>query len=249
MKLRGNLSALAYLPSFLGLVTMTAFGRDLYTDCYSYIWWWLMPLLTVAFVIVVVAIRKAMRIKDQTAVELTNGLIWNITLMLIMSIGTVCLGNTDRYMHNELRMENLIAKDNNAEALKVAGKSLKATRTMTALRMLAMTKEEDTGEMLFKFPQYYKENGLFFDDDPTKTLRYTNDSIYSFLGERPMPGERKMDYLKRLAYRGDTCYYNARLYYMAGLMLEKDIDGYAKALKDFDIKGDSLKRYFKEADR
>ena len=247
MKLRGNLSALAYLPSFLGLVTMTAFGRDLYTDCNSYIWWWLMPLLTVAFVIVVVAIRKAMRIKGQTAVELTNGLIWNITLMLIMSIGTVCLGNTDRYMHNELRMENLIAKDNNAEALKVAGKSLKATRTMTALRMLAMTKEEDTGEMLFKFPQYYKENGLFFDDDPTKTLRYTNDSIYSFLGERPMTGERKMDYLKRLAYRGDTCYYNARLYYMAGLMLEKDIDGYAKALKDFDIKGDSLKRYFKEA--
>ena len=30
MRLRGSVKALAYLPSFLGLITMTGFGRDVY---------------------------------------------------------------------------------------------------------------------------------------------------------------------------------------------------------------------------
>lgn len=246
MRLRGRVSALAYLPSFLGLVTMTGFGRDLYMNGFSYAWWWVMPVATALFVVAVVMIRKVLRIPNSQNTDLQQSMIWNITLMLLMSVGTLCLGNTDRFLHNELRMENLMAKDMNGKSLKCAAKSLRTTRTLTALRMLAMTKEGKTGELLFEYPQYYKSDGMFFDNDSSKTLRYTNDSVYALIGERPAPGERRMEYLKRMAYKGDSCY-NARLYYLAGLMLQKDMDGFAKAVADFRIKGDSLTRYFKEA--
>lgn len=246
MRLRGRVSALAYLPSFLGLVTMTGFGRNLYMEGFSYAWWWVMPVATVLFVVAVVMIRKVLRIPKSHGTDLQQSMIWNIALMLLMSVGTLCLGNTDRFLHNELRMENLMAKDMNEKALKCAAKSLRTTRTLTALRMLAMTKEGKMGELLFEYPQYYKSDGMFFDNDSSKTLRYTNDSVYALIGERPAPGERRMEYLKRMAYKGDSCY-NARLYYLAGLMLQKDMDGFAKAVADFRIKGDSLTRYFKEA--
>lgn len=244
MRLRGSVKALAYLPSFLGLVTMTGFGRDVYTGGFSHAWWWLMPLLTAVYVLIVVMVRK--NVRPNWEEDTLNMTIWNIVLMLAMSISTMCLGNTDRYFHNELRMESMMAKGNNGEALRVAAKSARTTRTMTALRMLAMTKEGKTGEMLFRYPQNYRAGGMFFDSDSSKTLRFTNDSIYACLGEKPYYGENKMEYLKRLAQKGDSCM-TARTYYLAGLMLEKRMDEFSQSLEKFAWKGDTLQRYYIEA--
>ena len=245
MRLRGKVHALAYLPSFMGLVALTGFGRDIYMGESYHVWWWMMPAVTAVFVTVMTLIRVFGR-TDNNSPEMIQTVMWNVTLMTAMSVATVCLGNTDRYFHNELRMESLMAKGNNEEVMRVAGKSLRTTRTMTALRMMAMTKMGKAGEEVFRYPQYYNVEGMFFDEDSTKTLRYTNDSIYCMLGGVPKYGESRMEYLKRMAYKGDSCY-NARLYYLAGLMLQKDMDGFAKAVADFRIKGDSLTRYFKEA--
>lgn len=245
MRLRGKVRALAFLPSYLGLVTLTGFGRNVYMGNFSNKWWWIMPVFTVVYVIAVVLIRKNFgKTKRQT--NTVTMVIWSIFLMLAMSVGTACLGNTDRYFHNELRMERLMAGKRYGEVLKVAGKSLRTTRTMTALRMMAMVKEGRTGEMLFEFPQYYKEKGMFFDNDSSKTLRYTNDSVYAMLGGKPEYGESTMDYLKRLSYGNDSCGY-ARMYYMAGLMLKKDLEGLSHVLETFKNEGDTLQRYFKEA--
>lgn len=245
MRLRGKLHALAYIPSFMGLVTLTGFGRDVYMGEFYHVWWWLMPILTVVFVTVVALTRKYVRANTMKT-DAMNTVIWNVGLMTAMGIATACLGNSDRYFHNELRMERLLAKGNNEEVMRVAEKSLRTTRTMTALRMMAMTKTGKAGEKVFCFPQYYKVEGMFFDTDSTKTLRYTNDSIYSLLGDKPRYGENIMDYLKRMAEGKDSCGY-ARTYYMTGLMLDKDLEGLAKALIHWNIKGDSLQRYPREA--
>lgn len=246
MRLRGRVCALSYLPSFLGLVTMTGFGRDIYAGSNSYTWLWLMPIIIVVYVGIVVAARKLFGNPYYSNTNTMGMVISNISLMIVMCISTLCLGNTNKYLHNELRMENLMRRNKYDEVLMVAAKSDKATRTMTALRMMAMSKEGKTGEMLFKYPQNFKSEGMFFSSDPTKTVRYTNDSIYAFLGEKPHEGENRMAYLKRLAYENDSCQ-NARLYYLAGLILDKDIDEFATAIDNFGIKGDSLQKYFKEA--
>lgn len=245
MRLRGAAHGLAYLPSFIGLVTMTAFGRDVYIEGFSYMWWWIMPTATAAYVTIVAMVRKYLG-KTTYRPDLTQTMLWNIATMLILSVATVCLGNTDKFLHNELRMESLMDKGNYNEVLKVAGKSLKTTKTMTVLRMMAMTKEGNTGEMIFKYPQYYKENGLFFDFDSTKTLRYTNDSVYAMLGGKPERGETKMEFLKRLAENNDSCDI-AKDYYMAGLMLGKDLKTLAKEIENTTTDNDSLQRYLIEA--
>lgn len=245
MRLRGAAHVLAYVPSFMGLVTMTAFGRDVYMKEFSYQWWWIMPVFTVVYVGIVVAVKRYAG-KTTYRHDLMETVIWNVAIMLLLSVGTLCLGNTDRYLHNELRMENLMDDGRNSEALRVAEKSLRTTRTMTALRMMAMTKEGKTGELIFRYPQYYKEDGLFFDTDSAKTLRYTNDSVYAMLGEAPETGETKMEFLKRIAENNDSCRM-ARDYYMAGLMLEKNLEGLAKELDIYVNRGDSLQRYMKEA--
>lgn len=245
MRLRGKTHALAYLPSFMGLVTLTGFGRDVYMGEFYHAWWWLMPAITAIFVTLVTATKK-FRTAGTEKPDPISTVIWNVALMTLMSVATVCLGNSDRYFHNELRMESHIAKGNNAEAMRVAEKSLRTTRTMTALRMMAMTREGKAGEAVFRYPQYYKVEGMFFDSDSTKTLRFTNDSIYCMLGGKPQYGEKRMEYLKRMAAQEDSCRY-ARTYYLTGLMLDKDLEGFAKALTEYGTGSDSLQRYFKEA--
>lgn len=245
MRLRGKVHALAYLPSFMGLVALTGFGRDVYMGESYHAWWWMMPAATAVFVTVMTLIRVFGRTGKNSS-EMIQTVMWNVALMTAMSVATVCLGNTDRYFHNELRMESLMAKGNNEEVMRVAEKSLRTTRTMTALRMMAMTKMGKAGEEVFRYPQYYKVEGMFFDEDSTKTLRYTNDSIYCMLGGEPKYGESRMEYLKRMAGEKDSCGY-AKAYYLTGLMLDKDLEGFANALKRYGIKGDSLQRYHKEA--
>lgn len=245
MRLRGKAHALAYLPSFMGLVTLTGFGRDVYMGEFYHVWWWLMPALTALFV-TVVTVTKKIRTPGTEKPDAMVTVIWNVALMTLMGVATVCLGNSDRYFHNELRMESLMAKGENAEAMRVAEKSLRTTRTMTALRMMAMTREGMAGEAVFRYPQYYKVEGMFFDSDSTKTLRFTNDSIFRMLGGKPQYGEGRMDYLKRMAAQEDSCRY-ARTYYLTGLMLDKDLEGFAKALTEYGTGSDSLQRYFREA--
>ncbi len=242
MRLRGSVHAVAYVPSFLGLVTMTAFGRDVYMGESRYMWWWLMPVLTAVFVTVTVAARK--HFKPETNERSTLGVVINnIALMLLMCVGTVCMGNTDRYFHNELRMERLISDGNNMEALKVAGKSLKTTRTMTALRMMAMAKEGKSGEWLFRYPQNFGAEGMFFDSDSMKTLRFTNDSVYALLGDSPKAGESRMQFLKRLSIEGGDSCRMAVDYYLAGLMLDKKMDEFAEEI----VKTSDTGRYYREA--
>lgn len=246
LRLRGRVHALAYLPSFLGLVTMTGFGRDVYTGGFNYVWWWLMPLLTAVFVLLVVIARRFFKVtRDRPdTLSLIN---CNLSLMLVMCIVTLCLGNSDKSFHNELRMESLMVKHQNEEVLKVAEKSLKTTRTMSALRVMAMVKEGSLGNRLFEYPQYFKSEGLFFDSDSLKTLRYTNDSVYALIGDKPIGGERMLPFLKRVYdEKKDSCC-NIRMYYGAALLLEKDLDELSLVLENQINDGDTLQRYFVEA--
>ena len=245
LKLKGKLRVLSFVPSFLGLVALTDVGRELYKGDYSGVWWWLMPLLSIVFVLVVKLLKKN-EYSSRRKTEPDSVFLWNVFVMTIFSIVTLLVGNTDKMFHNELRIEHMMMKGDNVEALKVARKSMKATRTLTALRNMAMSKEKVLGERLFEYPQYYKAEGLFFSNDSCETLRYTNDSLYNYLGGIPKDWEGSQSFLKRICY-DDTGTNRAVGYYVAALLLNKDLNEYAVAVKDFFMKGDSLQRYMKEA--
>lgn len=245
LKLRGRARVFVYIPSFLGLVALTDVGRELYKGDYSGKWWWLMPLLTVVFVAVVkLAGKKEYSSKRFAEPKGITG--WNILMMTVMCILTMVTGNANRDFHNELRMEHMMMEGRNGDALRVAEKSTRATRTLTALRNMAMLKQQVLCEKMFEYPQKFGAEGLFFSNDSCETLRYTNDSIYNLVGGRPKDWENSQTFLKRICY-DDSGTSVAVDYYMASLLLNKDLNEYAVALNDFMMKGDTVQRYMNEA--
>lgn len=244
--LKGAFRSLAYLPSFLVLMALTDVGRSVYNSHYHTVWGWLLPLLIVAFAGVGFMVRRIVRSDMSMGLSSLGMYISNIIIMLAFSMITILNGTTDKSMHRELEMEHLLKKGKNMEALKTAEKAYDPTRTLTALRMLAMSKEGVVGDRLFDYPQYYKADGLFFDNDSTKTLRYTNDSIYSHLGDRPKYGESPQDFLKRIC-DSETGSYKAAEYYMAAMLLNKRLDSFCEVLNGYFVKGDTLPKYYREA--
>ena len=245
LKLKGNIRAISYFPSFLILGALTDAGKDVYVYHPSS-WGWLLPLVLVAYVLIAYWLRQIFKKRlnnEGSPVTLMNS---NLLIMVAFSLMTTMIGNTNRDFHHELEAERYLRSRQYIEALKVGEKSLKVTRTMTVLRSIAMSHAGVLGEELFAYPQYYRSDGLFFANDSAQTLRYTNDSIYYLLGVRPYTGEDRMEFLRNICYKG-TGKYTALDYYLSALLLEKQIDTFGKALADFYETEDTLPRYYQEA--
>ena len=244
--LKGNVRAFSYLPSCLILGVLTDIGKNIYTEDYHTPWGWLLPIILLIYSLLVFWLRRLLRNrlnKESNPVSLMN---YNLLILILLCLMTVLIGNTNRKFHHELEAERYLREHRYTEVLKVGEKSLEATRTLTVLRSIAMSRAGLLGEKLFAYPQYYRSDGLFFANDSMQTLRYTNDSIYYLLGVRPYTGEDRMEFLRNICYRG-TGKYTALDYYLSALLLEKQIDTFGKALVDFYETEDTLSRYYKEA--
>lgn len=244
--LKGYVRALSYLPSFLVLCALTDIGRDVYTSGSYSCWPWLLPLLVMLFVGVAYWLRKTFRVylnKEDNAMGIVNG---NLFIMLALSLMTVLCGNTDRIFHHELQAEHYMLHDDYDSVLRVGEKSLDASRTLTALRGMAMAHTGMMGEKLFDYPQYYGSDGLFFADDSLQTLRYTNDSVFCLLGAKPCQGENRTDFLRHICYNG-TGKFVSLDYYLSSLLLDKNLDEFAEAVNDFYAPEDTLPHFYREA--
>lgn len=244
--LKGYVRALAYVPSFLILCALTDVGRDVYTSSYHSCWPWLLPLLIAVFIAVAYWLRGILRVQlnnEENTMGIVNG---NLFILVALCVMTVLCGNTDRTFHHELQAEHYLRKHEYGKVLSVGKKSLEASRTLTALRAMAMVKSGTMGERLFDYPQYYGSEGLFFADDSLETLRYTNDSIYYLLGARSYRGEQRMVFLRNICYKG-TGKYTSLDYYLSALLLDKNLNEFAEAVNDFYEPEDTLPRFYREA--
>ena len=244
--LKGCVRALSYVPSFLILCALTDVGRDVYTSSYHSCWPWLLPLLIASFVAVMYWLRGVFRVwlnHEGSLMGIVNG---NLFILLALCLMTVLCGNTDRTFHHELQVEHHLRSRAYEEAMRVGKKSLEASRTLTALRGMAMARTGTMGDCLFDYPQYYRSDGLFFAEDSLETLRYTNDSIYYLLGVRPYEGEDRMTFLRNICYKG-TGKFVSLDYYLSALLLDKNLKEFSRAINDFYEPGDTLPRSYREA--
>ncbi|WP_018710272.1 DUF6057 family protein [Phocaeicola barnesiae] len=244
--LKGNIRSLSYFPSFLVLCALTGIGRDVYLSDYHSYWTWLMPLLLVLFAAVGFWLRHLFRNKLNEEGSVFSLVFWNVFILLAMCFMTVSISNTDRTFHHELQMERALRHKDYNEALKVGRHSMEASRTLTALRAIALTRTNQLGDKLFEYPQYYGSDGLFFANDSTTQLRYTNDSIYYLLGVRPYAGESRMEFLYNICQK-ETGRFTALHYYLAALLLDKNLKDFAKEISDVYEVEDTLPRYYREA--
>ena len=246
MSIKGKYRCLAYMPAFFVLMAISDIGRDVYMHNGNSIWNWLLPTLVCAFIGIAFWCKKAFRVKLNTGTSTTTLLGTNIFFLLVASITTLSVGNTDSVFHHELQIERNLREKNYIEAMKVGEHSLDASQTLTALRALAISNAGHMGDKLFTYPQYFGVDGLFFPEDSLHTLRYTNDSIYKHLGDRPYSGGNKLIYLSNLCYdeRGK---FIALDYYLSALLLDKNVKSFAEVIADFYEPGDSLPQHYQEA--
>lgn len=244
--LKGYIRSLSYLPSFLILCALTDLGRNVYVPGYHTVWLWLLPLTVMVFVGIGYWLRSLFRNWFNEEGNIGGLVVSNLLIVLIMCMSTLMIGNTERSFHYELEVERHLRNKSYDEALEVGKHSLEAGRTLTALRALAMAHAGEMGNKLFQYPQYYKADGLFFDPNQETVFRFTNDSISHFLGKEACWRGVGLDYLRSLCYE-EKGRYVALSYYLSGLLLDKRLDEFAKAITDFYDVNDSLPRYYQEA--
>ena len=183
--LKGYIRSLSYLPSFLVLCALTDVGRTVYMSAYHTVWSWLLPVLILIFVVFAYWLRGLYRNQLNTEGSRLGLVNYNLLILFVQCLMTVLVGNTNRAFHHELEVERYLRDREYVEALEVGKRSLESTHTLTALRAMAMAHAKLMGEKLFEYPQYYGVDGLFFDEDSTAVLRFTNDSVYDLLGGKP----------------------------------------------------------------
>lgn len=245
--LKGLVRTLSYFPSCLLLGVLTDVDRTLYHGG-SILgkWMWLLPLLLLIYVGIVYTWRRISR----RWFNLEGSVLWlvnsNLAILFLLCLMTVCIGNSNINFHHELAVEKAIHEKDYVAALRVGRKSLEASRTLTVLRAFALSQSGEMGERLFEFPQYYGSKGLLFDPSSQEVLRIEVENLYHYLGAKPDPSESAMEYLARICH-DEVGNHTALDYYLSGLLLDKELERFAKAAEVCFFEQDTLPRYYREA--
>ena len=246
LKLKGVLHTWTYFPSCLLLGILTDIGYSVYVDGgMNGIWLWLLPLVLILYVLVSCLLKRLLGFsmevqKPGTVVNV------NLVILLFLCLMSVCMGNTDMYFHQELAMESAIRKGDYQQAYRV-GENVKApTRTMTALRAYALSREQKLGEELFAYTQPYRAEGLRFDVTNERTLRMNNDSLSAYWGDIPQKDEKAVDFFARLC-KEETGSYKVLDYYLSALLLDRQLHTFVRDYEAMYSVEDSVPVHYREA--
>lgn len=244
--LKGGIRELTYFPSFLMLGVLTDVDESVYMEGFSPVWNWLLPLVLFSFIGLALILRNLFRFWMDEKSSIDTLIISNLTLFLLLCFMTLGIGNTNIHFHHGLAIEKALRVEDYVEARKVGQKIVDPTRSLTALRAYAMSKEGTLGEYLFQYPQLYKAEGLLLDLSDKKNLRMTPDSLYTYLGASPNKNERALPFFQRLCTE-EVGNYTTLDYYFSALLLEKQLGKFVKAFHELYTITDSIPRYYKEA--
>lgn len=245
--LKGPVRALSYFPSCLLMGVLTDVNCSIFHGgSIGDKWLWLLPLLLLIYVGVTYTLRRVFRFWLNQEGSILGVINSNLTILILLCLMTVSIGNSNVNFHHELAVERAIRNRNYATARMVGGKSLETTRTLTVLRAYTMSREGTMGEHLFEYPQYYGAEGLLFEPHSQETLRLNADSLYAYLGAKPHTAEKPLDYLTRICH-DEVGKHTALDYYLSALLLEKKLDKFASAVDTYCFEQDTLPRYYREA--
>ena len=245
--LKGVIRALSYFPSFLLLGVMTDVDYSVYHSGINQNWTWLFPISLIAFVCGVFFLRRLFRWWLDVEVESGILVLSNIMLLLLFAFLTVGIGNTNIHFHHELAVETALRKNQYDQVRKIGAKVIDPSRSLTALRNYALSKEGKMGEYLFQYPQRYGAEGLLLDASEKNILRLTADSLYTYLSAQPQLGERALPFFRRLCNE-DTGNHTTLEYYLSALLLEKKLTEFVEACHTlYAAEPHSLPQHYREA--
>lgn len=247
LNIKGIWQSVAYIPAFIALASFTDVRRGIYTADYSSYNLWLYSSLFLLSLLLLFLLRRFFARSVKRAMVYPSIYIVNVVCMILFTLLSVMGGTTDKLYHNELHAESCLRKGNNYDALMIARHSSETSRTLTALRALALSKEGLMGEKIFEYPQNYKSDGLLFSPDSLTTLRYSNDSVRAYLcvGDSTF----RLNFVSQLRdfCQPDSCRKAVADYYLTGLLLDKHLDTFISLLPQYYPNGQYLPKHYREA--
>lgn len=271
-----DLYVLSYLPSFLLLSVITSVNIDAFRDFTFGEWIWVFPLvLVVYFILILLIIPKLEHYKRKSSNNYFTKLIWkNSLIFLLLSLLTASVSNTNNVIYYELKAERLILNGKFDDVLEVGAKSLETSRRLTELRMYALAKTGRLCDDLFDYPQYYGVDGLLDISDTTESYyRFSSKNICKSMGaycDKSVKSSGRylqlmkekfsivddfvLDTLSNDSLIGNLCkkcyIRNKKIidsYYLAYLLLDKNLDGVLRYFDNKYVFGDILPQAVKEA--
>ena len=145
--------ALTYFPSFLFLTILSDIRPSAEGVTFG-TWLWTAPLLLVAYVLVVSAVRRYEPYEPELrSYGPLSQLIWNSLLMfLVFILFTGVFSNTDRWFHQRARVEALIDRKDYSGALDVVRTMHRADSVISMLTVYAVARRGHLADSLFYYP-------------------------------------------------------------------------------------------------
>jgi len=236
-KLTGRWYALTFFPSFLLLAFLTSLNRIVIADFSLHQWAWALPLLIVAFVVILYVHRKRPGESISEGDYHLSRYLWPnfLTLFLMMVLCGANASADDVYMY-ELKTERLLLEKDYEAASRVGEKSLATSPRLNELRMYALAQQGLLGERLFDYPQPYGDQSLLLMDDTLTHLhRFTSKDIQQSLGAWANPSVTTFQQYIDLLKHNPSTRHNPMLadYVLCGHLLRKDLRGFTRDIKNY----------------
>lgn len=171
----------------------------------------------------------------------------NLMILSLIFLFVGLSGNNNTLIHYRLRMESYMVENQFSSALKVGEKSQESDAWFTMLRMYAMAREGKLADELFQYPiRSTSSSDIIPMENSVRCLLYPNDSIYKFLGARPLKPMNSVLFLQSLLHSG-LATNSVKDYLLCGFLIDKNLDDFVKNLpKYYNING-KLPKHYREA--
>ena len=246
--LRRQAYALTYVPSMLMLALISdvePMGGGTISFASS---WWVALLLLLLWGGVVYVVRLWQQVEGADDARFFSRSMWvNMLVMAILIMLVAGFGNTNAVFHYRMKAEQSLKNDDAADAIKAGRKSLESDEHLLMLRMFALAKEDALGERLFEYPITGNSSQMLPTDSLSQLLLLPADSLYKFIGARPVGRMTPMRYLELVEQKDSVPHKVVTDYRLCGYLIDRQIDRFATEVGRYYTINDSLPKHYREA--
>lgn len=251
-----NVKTLTYFPSLLFLGVITSVSPDKDGNITVGHWWWISTLLLILFFLVcrmLVELRKIQKPAKRNDLLSRNA--WgNYAVLAGLFLMTVGIGNTDRHLHESLRIERFIAEQEYGKTLDVLDNKPDSSTTM--MRAFALNKMGKLGDLFFSYNNIGGADALIPQNDGSVSFSINNnETIWRYLGGIPRNDNNNnkintIEFLNKLRRQG-IAKHSVNDYMLTALLLERNLNAFKDELlsqyNDTLPVADSIPVHYREA--
>lgn len=228
--------SLTYFPSLVLLGALTS--GHLEPDGRVTVGWetLLTVILLLAFVVVARQLNKYRPYETPLeSVTLFSQASWmNMGIMVAMFCLCCAMGNTDRELHNRLKMERYVSHRQYSKALFVADKDWETDSVMTMMRAYSLSKKGQLGEELFTYPLCGGSRALLPAESRANRLAFSPDSVlWQHLGAAPGFKIAEVKDFFKLLQKRKMAKSSVDDYLLTAYLLDGDLYAFAKEIGSY----------------